>query len=141
MIVKGSWDSVIRELRSKRPLAAVRIPKDWFPHPLRIKGMRQGIGLLRGQSADYRMRLPDGGALHVREYPAYYKAHLDQVDPVLDPLDHLRRDAPEVFTAAGLALGAITGALVAPRAPTAGAAVGSVVGASAAWGLTRWTGP
>jgi hypothetical protein len=35
------------------------------------------------------------GTLHIREYQDFYSIHMDKVDPRIDPIGHLLKDAPE----------------------------------------------
>lgn len=35
------------------------------------------------------------GNLHIREYENYYSVHMDKIDPRIDPMGHLVKDAPE----------------------------------------------
>ena len=47
------------------------------------------LGEKKGCKKQYR-----SGNLHIREYESHYSAHLDKVDPHVDPLGHLMVDAP-----------------------------------------------
>lgn len=47
------------------------------------------LGEKKGCKKQYRY-----GNLHIREYESHYTAHLDKVDPRVDPLGHLMIDAP-----------------------------------------------
>jgi len=47
------------------------------------------LGEKKGCKKQYRY-----GNLHIREYESHYSAHLDKVDPRVDPLGHLMVDAP-----------------------------------------------
>ena len=47
------------------------------------------LGEKKGCKKQYRY-----GNLHIREYESHYSAHIDKVDPRIDPLGHLMIDAP-----------------------------------------------
>ncbi|HEX2409465.1 MAG TPA: hypothetical protein VHJ38_19850 [Nitrososphaeraceae archaeon] len=48
------------------------------------------LGSKKGAEKQYRY-----GTLHIREYENYYSVHMDKVDPTIDPIGHLLKDAPE----------------------------------------------
>ena len=48
------------------------------------------LGSKKGAEKQYRY-----GTLHIREYENYYSVHIDKVDPRIDPIGHLLKDAPE----------------------------------------------
>jgi hypothetical protein len=48
------------------------------------------LGSKKGAEKQYRY-----GTLHIREYENYYSVHMDKVDPRIDPIGHLLKDAPE----------------------------------------------
>ena len=48
------------------------------------------LGSKKGAEKQYRY-----GTLHIREYQDYYSIHMDKVDPRIDPIGHLLKDAPE----------------------------------------------
>jgi hypothetical protein len=48
------------------------------------------LGGKKGAQKQYRY-----GTLHIREYENYYSVHMDKVDPRIDPIGHLLKDAPE----------------------------------------------
>ena len=48
------------------------------------------LGSKKGAEKQYRY-----GTLHIREYQDYYSIHMDKVDPRIDPIGHLLKDAPK----------------------------------------------
>ena len=48
------------------------------------------LGSKNGAEKQYRY-----GTLHIREYDNYYSVHMDRVDPRINPIGHLFKDAPE----------------------------------------------
>jgi len=93
--------------------------------------MKQSIGLPEGQLADYRRLLSGGRGLHVKVFRNHYEAHIDEVHPDVNPIEHLRQDAPGVFIGGGVALGAAVGAAVgrSGSSTAVGAAIGGVLAA------------
>jgi len=129
-IALHSWQDVVRAL-SHRPAGTIlRVRKGILTHPRRA-GMMASVGLPEGQSADWRKRLPGGRGLHVKVFGDHYEAHIDRVHPDVNPVEHLRQDAPGVFVGSGVALGAAVGAAMGRSgASTAvGAALGGVLAA------------
>jgi hypothetical protein len=51
------------------------------------------LGSKKGAEKQYRY-----GTLHIREYQNHYSVHMDKVDPRIDPIGHLLKDAPEYIT-------------------------------------------
>lgn len=126
-----TWAQVAAELR-RRPLpACLRVTAWQIEHP-QAAGMTRSLGLPVGQLADWRMPHPNCHGLHVREYPGYYTAHVDQVNPRCDLPGHLATDAPLV--GGGAALGALVGLVVGESvsAMLVGAVIGGALGAAAA---------
>lgn len=84
------------------------LPKAGTPHPRDI-GMKESVGEPQGQLADYRMPLPDGKSIHVREYEWEYRLHWDTFHPAVDWVNHLRYDAPHWWIILTVAVGGIIG--------------------------------
>lgn len=104
----STWTGVSRVLRQYAPRTVFQVEKGILPHPL-AAGMTRSVGLPEGQSADYRLVLAGGSGLHVKDFGTHYEAHIDEVHPDVDAIEHLRKDAPGVFIAGGTALGAFVG--------------------------------
>ena len=107
-----SWGRLIKHLAEHGPGIKVKVPKDRIEHPLKV-GFRKSIGL-HFYRKNYRLALPDGSCVHVEETKDHYIVHVDVKDPGLNPIDHLRQDAPGLWAAlwagVGLSAGAIVGA-------------------------------
>ena len=104
----SSWRGVVRVLGQYAPRTTFRVEKGVLCHP-RAAGMSPSMGLPEGQIGDFRLALPNGGGLHVKDFGTHYEAHLDEVHPDVNLVEHLRKDAPGVFIAGGVALGAVVG--------------------------------
>ncbi|HET8794121.1 MAG TPA: hypothetical protein VFM31_10020 [Nitrososphaeraceae archaeon] len=65
----------------------ILIPKSVRPI---IDYAETNLGNKNGAKKQYRY-----GNLHIREYENYYSVHMDKVDPTIDPMGHLVKDAPE----------------------------------------------
>ena len=65
----------------------ILIPKSVRPI---IDYTETNLGNKKGAEKQYRY-----GTLHIREYENYYSVHIDKVDPRIDPIGHLLKDAPE----------------------------------------------
>ncbi|HEU4482743.1 MAG TPA: hypothetical protein VFR65_06785 [Nitrososphaeraceae archaeon] len=68
----------------------ILIPKSVRPI---IDYTETNLGSKKGAKKQYRYE-----NLHIREYENYYSVHMDRVDPRIDPLGHLLKDAPEYLT-------------------------------------------
>ncbi len=126
-----TWAQVAADLR-RRPLpACLRLAAWQVEHP-QAAGMTPSLGLPVGQLADWRMPHPNCHGLHVREYPGYYTAHVDKINPRCDLPGHLTADVPLV--GGGAALGALMGLIVGESASSMliGAIIGGALGAAAA---------
>ena len=64
------------------------------------------LGQKNGAKKQYRY-----GNLHIREYDDKFLVHTDKIDPRIDPMGHLVKDAPEFLI--GLACGIFGGTQVA----------------------------
>jgi hypothetical protein len=73
--------------------------KHYLPNPLQ-NGYRVTLGELQGQNIDYEKTLSDGKRIHVRDYGNQYHIHWDKFSPLVNPIDHLRYDAPFWWVAA-----------------------------------------
>jgi hypothetical protein len=126
-----TWAHVAAELRHRPLPACLRLAAWQVEHPS-AAGLTRSLGLPVGQVADWRMPHPNCHGLHVREYPGYYTAHVDQVNPRCDLPGHLAADVPLV--ASGAAFGALVGLLVGESASAmlVGAVLGGAMGAAAA---------
>jgi len=65
----------------------ILIPKSVRPI---IDYTETNLGSKKGAEKQYRY-----GTLHIREYENYYSVHMDRVDPRINPIGHLLKDAPE----------------------------------------------
>lgn len=129
----STWANVVQTLEAHPPLTIMQVGKRGTPHP-RTFLMTPSIGLPVGQSADYRRVLPCGRGFHVRDFGTHYEAHIDEVHPAVDLLEHLRRDSPGTFVAGGAGVGAALGALLgrSKEATLAGALLGALLASVAA---------
>jgi hypothetical protein len=125
-----TWNGLVRVLNNYTPRTIVHLEKGLLPHP-RTAGMTSSIGLPEGQVADYRLVLAGGAGLHVKDFGTHYEAHIDEVHPEVNIAEHLRRDAPAMYVAAGAAIGAAVGRSVgaSKNGTLVGAAIGGVFAA------------
>ncbi|MDI1495973.1 MAG: putative membrane protein [Cenarchaeum symbiont of Oopsacas minuta] len=83
------------------------IPKDQMPSlPSNFKVTK--LGWPKKSIRQYRY-----GRLHIREYNDRFEAHVDKIDPKIDPLGHVVHDAPEVLAmiGSGVTTAIVTGAV------------------------------
>lgn len=125
-----SWHAVAQFLAQQPPRSVLRLEKYQIGHPSDA-GMTLSLGLPLGQASDWRFCSPQCGGLHVRDFGAYYAAHLDQINPRCDTVAHVATDTPQL--AGGLALGALVGAAFgkSKEATLVGAMVGGLLGLAA----------
>ena len=98
----------------------------WAPRPSDA-GFRRSTGC--GKGVHWRLELPDGRGIHVRDSDDRWHVHWDHVDPKRSLVNHARCDYPPGWVAGcvgtcssiGASLGAVTGGV-------AGAAVGALLG-------------
>lgn len=121
-----TWADVLAHLEAAPAGTRRSFARAAMPHP-REAGAVVGLGLpVAGKIDDWRFP-PTGSChgLHIHEHADCWVAHLDQVHPACDAVEHLRVDAPRVYIAAASALGALVGALA---RGTVGGIVGGLVG-------------
>ncbi len=124
-----TWAAVVEVLMRRPWRNPIRVAKSQLPHP-RAVGMKPSVGMPLGQVADYRYALESNAGLHVRDFGHYWEAHLDEVHPDVDPVEHVRRDAPVAFIAGAVALGAVAGGMLGKswQSALAGAAIVGLAG-------------
>jgi hypothetical protein len=127
------WRDLLPWIKQHAAGTVLRLEKWQVEHP-RDGGLRPSVGLPMGQQSDFRLRLADCSGLHVRDFGTHYEAHIDQVDPDCDPVDHLVKDAPDVAISGAAALGALLGTALgrSKEAALVGGLLGALVGAAAA---------
>jgi len=105
-----SWRDAVRNVLNLPKHKDLKVMKWFLTHPVKA-GFKEAIGEPLGQKTDYRLTLPDGRSIHVREYDYYYLMHWDERDPTVDPVGHLVKDAPHWLVILGLiVLGILGGA-------------------------------
>ena len=106
-----TWSAVADRLSGEAPGTRLGVEKYVAQHP-KDGGLLPSIGLPVGQSADFRLKLPDCRGLHVQDFGTHYEAHIDQTDPACDLVGHLRNDAPGTFIATSALVGGLVGLLL-----------------------------
>ena len=101
MVGTYSWGDVTRAVLNLPEHKDLKVMKWSVPHPLEA-GFREGLGDPVGQKANYRLALPNGRGLHVKEYDHHYLIHWDRVDPSIDLVGHIIEDAPHVLAILGI---------------------------------------
>jgi hypothetical protein len=124
---------VAHRLASEPSGTRLRLEKHLAEHPT-DGGLRPSVGLPVGQTADFRLRLPDCRGLHVQDFGTHYEAHIDQTDPQCDLVAHLRDDAPVTLVVSSALIGGLLGLLVgaSKEAFAAGLVLGAGLGGMAA---------
>jgi len=90
----GSWGEIVLKVLRMDAHEDIVIPKYSVPNPV-VVGFIETIGENKGQKKDYELTLLDGRRIHVREYEHCYKVHWDKISPLVNLIEHLRRDAPD----------------------------------------------
>ena len=106
-----SWRGIASQLAGEPPGTKVRVEKHLAEHP-KDGGLRPGVGLPVGQTADFRLTLPDCRGLHVQDFGTHYEAHIDQTDPACDLVRHLVQDAPGTFVVGSAIAGGLVGLIL-----------------------------
>ncbi len=99
-IANDAWAGVATTLAGLPVGARLIVPKRVVPPPSQA-GATWSLGLWRGQTADWRWTLPDCRGLHAQDFGSSWQVHLDQVSPSCDLAEHVRRDVPRIYLAAG----------------------------------------
>ncbi len=131
-MMNAAWRRVLQQLETCPRGTFLRVPRSSVLHPLDA-GFQYSIGLPRGQSADFRLTLPDCRGLHVQDFGTHYEAHVDVVDPACDLGEHLFEDAPGALVASAAGLGGLAGLAVGRDGSAA--LVGVLVGGALGLGL------
>ena len=83
------------------------------PNETNPKILTRHIGELKGQIADWRASFTDSKmGFHAVEFEDYYETHIDSVDPLKDPLNHLIKDSPGTLIGIIAAIGIVGGIVV-----------------------------
>jgi hypothetical protein len=104
------WRSVIEWTMSESE--AISFSKELengesVPRPEDAGLLVRSVGELHGQDADWRASLSDDRrGFHAVEYSDHYECHLDNVDPMKDPVGHLVEDSPATL-ALGIGIAAL----------------------------------
>ena len=96
MRLDPSWRAIVNAVLKLPKGVNVSISKRGLPHP-RDCGFVRTLGSPKGQRADWELILPDGRRVHVLEFEDTYLIHWDEVSPLVDPINHLRKDAPKWY--------------------------------------------
>jgi hypothetical protein len=91
------WAINVNSVLCLPPHQEMRVSKFSATHPLKVGFVRTYIEEPKNQMADYRMTLPDDRGIHVREFEDCYVIHWDKTCPLVNPIEHLNRDAPHVL--------------------------------------------
>jgi len=106
-----SWRILIHKVLKNPPHKDALIPKHIVKDPLE-EGFFETLGEPQGQMKDYELTLSDGRRIHVREFKDHYKVHWDKMSPRINPIDHLRYDAPHWWILILFGVGALAEYLV-----------------------------
>jgi len=102
------WYSVISRTMSDGPLSVDKLLEsgEEVPRPEASGLLIRHVGEIKGQIADWRASFDnDERGFHAVEYSDRYDCHLDNKDPLKDPLGHLVEDSPGTLAlAVGLGL-------------------------------------
>ena len=131
LITIEMWRRIIARVLRLPPGKSIRIPKGVVPRP-ETQGFIPTIGA-KINARHWELPLPDGGRVHVEEYDDFYLVHRDKVSPLINPVEHLRRDAPWIWTllttgTGGLILSCIEYLLTDGKEWRRGAAIGALTG-------------
>jgi hypothetical protein len=122
----NSWFEIIPSILQNPPHVDISIPNHLVREPTQ-EGFRETLGDLQGQIKDYELTLKDGKRIHVRKFDKFYRVHWDRFSPVIDPINHMRYDAPHWWIASCALGGAGLGALSC-KDRVAGAITGGILG-------------
>jgi|YelNatPaOPRAMG01_1025707.scaffolds.fasta_scaffold40692_2 hypothetical protein len=97
------WNSIIEQtISTGKPLRFKKIMNNGQPLPspgeTDPKILVKHVGEPKGQIADWRASFNNSKAgFHAVEFEDYYETHIDSVDPIKDPIEHLLKDSPRTL--------------------------------------------
>jgi hypothetical protein len=92
----ASWNELIRSVQQLPPHVDLSIKRAQVEEP-RHFGFRKSVGWKKGSLRNWRLALPNGRCIHVREYRDHFKIHWDIADPRKNPFKHLVYDTRRLY--------------------------------------------
>jgi hypothetical protein len=89
------WKPIVNGVLILQPYQKTTIPKFCSTNPSQAGFVRTYLEEHENQLADYRLTLPDGRGIHLREFADHYVMHWDKKCPLIDPIGHINQDAPQ----------------------------------------------
>lgn len=99
---RARWVGVIMNVQRLPPHVDLFIRKSLNEDP-KLFGFRKSlIAWKKGCISNWRLNLPNGRSIHIREYTDHFRIHWDFADPKRNPLKHFVYDTKTLFRALSL---------------------------------------
>jgi hypothetical protein len=93
---RSEWSDLIKKVQQMPPHVDLLVSRLQVEEPIRF-GFRKSVGWRKGALTNWRLALPSGRCIHVREYRDIFKIHWDIADPRHNPLRHLMYDTRRLY--------------------------------------------
>jgi hypothetical protein len=125
----AAWQHVTQFVTAPGLEGSVEVRTEDVPHPA-FAGATASIGLWAWQTEDWRFPPSlDCRGVHVQLLGDIWRVHIDRRHPACGPVEHVRQDAPRVWSVGWAAIGTLLGAMLdGKRGATIGGMVGLGVG-------------
>lgn len=97
--IYASWNELIRFVQGLPPHVDLIIKKSQLMEPWLFGFRKSRIGWKKGALRHWRLALPNGKSIHIREYADHFKIHWDIADPRKNPLKHFMYDTRRLYNA------------------------------------------
>jgi hypothetical protein len=116
--IRETWSELIKSVQRLPPHVDLLIHKSIVDEPWLFGFRKSLMAWKKGSLRNWRLALPNGRCIHVREYKDHFKIHWDIADPRKNPFKHLVYDTQRLFNTLKLSFFVSTAALFVYRPET-----------------------
>lgn len=95
--ISASWGELIRCVQNLPPHVDILIKKSQAAEPWLFGFRKSSMAWRKGALRNWRLALPNGKSIHIREYADHFKIHWDVADPRKNPLKHFIYDTRRLY--------------------------------------------